>query len=164
MEPTQKSSTTASSPSSSAREAAVEHREQIQRALVALEGALAAAAPGNIATWSETVATRLAELQTEFANHVRITEGTDGLYDDIVSIAPGNVHAIDGLRREHREIEETVAVARAELAAGPPAGDAADWVAARREECTGILGRVVRHRQRGADLTWRAYHEQLGSG
>jgi len=39
----------------------------------------------------------------------------------------------------------------------------ADWVSARREECNALLGRLVRHRQRGADLVYEAYSE-VGEG
>ena len=148
-----------------ARDTAVGHREQVQRSLVALEGALAAPAPGRVAEWAREVTARLHDLRGEFARHVEITEGPDGLYDEVLGIAPAHARALDTLRAEHGVIGDAIRAALAKLPAGPGAGDDADgWVADRREESTTVLGRLVRHRQRGSDLTWRAYNTELGSG
>jgi len=159
------SNTSSATTAGSARTTAVEHREQVQRALVALEDALAQPAPRRLAEWSDTVGRRLHDLRGEFARHVEITEGPDGLYDEIVSVAPEHVHALDVLRAEHTEIERAIRTSLAALATrGAGEADPDGWVAARRDACTDLLGRLVRHRQRGADLTWRAYHAELGSG
>ena len=147
-----------------ARDTALGHREQVQRALVALEGALAAPAPGRVADWARDVTARLHDLRGEFARHVEITEGSEGLYDEILSIAPAHARALDALRAEHGVIGDAIRDALAGLPAGPGAADEETWIAERREESTTVLGRLVRHRQRGADLTWRAYNVELGSG
>lgn len=149
----------------SARSTAIEHRETIQRALGALEAALAAPAPDRLTQWGDVVARRLHDLRGEFARHVEITEGPDGLYDEILGLAPEHARALDGLRREHLEIEAairdslTVLAGRAAALQDPDA-----WVAERREAGTALMGRLVRHRQKGSDLTWRAFNEELGSG
>ena len=147
-----------------ARDTALEHREQVQRARVGLEGALAAPAPGRVADWARDVSARLHDLRGEFARHVEITEGPDGLYDEILSVAPAHARALDGLRAEHGVIGDAIRDALAQLPAGPGGADPDTWIAERREESTAVLGRLVRHRQRGADLTWRAYNVELGSG
>jgi hypothetical protein len=144
-----------------ARDAALGHREHVQRALVALEGALAAPAPGRETDWAADVVARLHDLRGEFARHVEITEGADGLYDEILAVAPQHARALDALRNEHAAIESGIRTALAAVA--QRTADAA-WVDERREECLGVLGRLVRHRQRGADLTWQAYNTELGSG
>lgn len=150
----------------SARSTAVEHRETIQRALGALEAALAAPAPDRLRQWSEVVARRLHDLRGEFARHVEITEGVDGLYDEILALAPEHARALDALRDEHLEIEAAIRTSLTELAAARTGarGDPDAWVAAQREAGTALMGRLVRHRQRGADLTWRAFNTELGSG
>jgi Hemerythrin HHE cation binding domain len=148
----------------SARLTAVEHREQVQRVLVALEAALASPAPGRLAQWREVVARRLHELRGEFARHVEITEGADGLYDEIVALAPEHARAIDVLRHEHTEIEAGIRALLTTVASRAAPGDPEVWVEAQRAAGTTLLGRLVRHRQRGADLTWRAYNVELGSG
>lgn len=150
----------------SARSTAVEHRETMQRALGALEAALAAPAPNRLEQWSEVVSRRLHDLRGEFARHVEITEGADGLYDEILALAPEHGRALDALRDEHLEIEAAVRAMLTELAAsrGTARADPDAWVADRREAGTTLMGRLVRHRQRGADLTWRAYNTELGSG
>ena len=159
------SNTSSATSAGTARTTAVQHREHVQRALVALESALAEPAPQRLAEWSDAVGRRLHDLRGEFARHVEITEGPDGLYDEIVAVAPEHVHALDLLRAEHTEIEDAIRSSLASLATrGAGEADPDDWVAARRQACTTLLGRLVRHRQRGADLTWRAYHAELGSG
>ena len=40
--------------------------------------------------------------------------------------------------------------------------ESADAVAARREAATELVGRIVRHRQRGADLIYEAYEVDIG--
>ena len=147
-----------------ARDAAVGHREQVQRSLVALEGALAAPAPGRVTDWAREVSARLHDLRGELARHVEITEGPDGLYDEILGLAPAHARALAALRAEHGVIGDAIRDALAKLPAGPGPDDADEWVADRREESTTVLGRLVRHRQRGSDLTWRAYNIELGSG
>lgn len=144
-----------------ARSTAIGHREHLHRALVALEDALAAPAPSRLADWSTEVARRLHELRGEFARHVEITEGPDGLYDEIMEIAPELSRAVDTLRDEHLAIEEEIRSTLAALA-DRATDDADAWVADRREASTKVLGALVRHRQRGADLTWRAYNDDLG--
>jgi hypothetical protein len=149
----------------SAHSTAVEHRETIQRALGALEAALAAPAPQRLDQWGDVVARRLHDLRGEFARHVEITEGPDGLYDEILALAPGHARALDALRDEHVQIEASIRASLTALAARAEArGDPEAWVAARREAGTSLMGRLVRHRQKGSDLTWRAYNEELGSG
>ncbi len=144
-----------------ARSTAIEHREHLHRALIALEDALASPAPSRLAAWSDDAARRLHDLRGEFARHVEITEGPDGLYDEVMAIAPELSRALDTLRTEHLEIEESISTTLTSLA-DRTTDDPEAWVASRREACTTLLGRLVRHRQRGADLTWRAYNDDLG--
>ena len=141
---------------------ASQQRERLRDALVAFEDALSSAGPRRAAAWAEGVVQCILRVETEFNSHVDLTEQEDGLYDDILEAAPRLAHRVDLLRQEHNEI--TVALSdcltRVELV---PNTAHADWVSARREECNALLGRLVRHRQRGADLVYEAYSEVGGS-
>ena len=141
---------------------ALQQRERLRDALVAFEDALSSAGPRRAAAWAEGVVQCILRVEAEFHSHVDITEQEDGLYDDILEVAPRMSHRIDQLRQEHNEI--TVALSdcltRVELV---PNTAHADWVAARRDDCNALLGRLVRHRQRGADLVYEAFSE-VGEG
>jgi hypothetical protein len=141
---------------------AFEHRERLRDALVAFENALSSAGPRRAAAWAEGVVQCILRVEAEFNSHIDFTEQEDGLYDDILAAAPRLSHRVEQLRQEHNEIAValTDCLTRVELV---PNTAHADWVAARRDECNALLGRLVRHRQRGADLVYEAYAE-VGEG
>lgn len=141
---------------------ASEQRERLRDALVALENALSAAGPRRAAAWAEAVVQCILRVEAEFETHIDITEQEDGLYDDILEAAPRLAHRVDQLRQEHNEITLALSdcLTRVELV---PTSAHSDWVDARREECNALLGRLVRHRQRGADLVYEAYSEIGGA-
>ena len=78
------------------------------------------------------------------------------------TVSPRLAHRVDQLRQEHNEIALALGdcLTRLELV---PNSAHADWVAARRDDCNSLLGRLVRHRQRGADLVYEAFVEVGGS-
>jgi hypothetical protein len=141
---------------------ASEHRERLRDALIAFENALSSAGPRRAAAWAEGVVQCIMRVEAEFQTHVDFTEHEDGLYDDILAVAPRLAHRVDQLRQEHNEISAALkdCLTRVELV---PTTAHADWVTARRDECNSLLGRLVRHRQRGADLVYEAYAE-VGEG
>jgi hypothetical protein len=141
----------------------LEHRERLRDALVAFEDALSSAGPRRAAAWAEGVVQCILRVEAEFTAHVDFTEQEDGLYDDILEVAPRLSHRVDQLRQEHNEIALALAdcLTRMELV---PNTAHADWVTARRDECNALLGRLVRHRQRGADLVYEAFVDVGGSG
>jgi hypothetical protein len=141
---------------------ALRQRERLRDALVAFESALSSAGPRRAAAWAEGVVQCILRVEAEFNSHIDLTEQEDGLFDDILEVAPRMAHRVDQLRQEHNEI--TIALSdcltRVELV---PNTAHADWVAARRDDCNALLGRLVRHRQRGADLVYEAFSE-VGEG
>ena len=141
---------------------AVQQRERLRDALVAFEDALSSAGPRRAAAWAEGVVQCILRVEAEFHSHVDFTEQEAGLYDDILEAAPRLAHRVDQLRQEHNEIAIALSdcLTRVELV---PNTAHADWVSARREDCNALLGRLVRHRQRGADLVYEAYSE-VGEG
>lgn len=142
-----------------ALEAAARRRRELREALVAFEGALASPIRDRV-TWRDEVADALEALGQAFEDHVSETEASGGLYDEMRDIAPQLGAKSGRLREEHPAITAALVEASARLAA-PPADDAdAD---AARDELQRLMGRIVRHRQHGADLVWEAYRVDIGS-
>lgn len=136
------------------------HRAELRESIHALEQALAAPAPGRAQAWAERVHVALVELSADLREHVHLTEGTDGLYRGVLASAPRLSNAVSRLTREHDEIAHLLddLLLRTKQATAE-AGDTADDV---REQGTMLLGRLVRHRQRGADLLYEAYESDIG--
>ena len=142
-------------------------RAELRESMSALEHALAAPARGGHAGWAQRVQAALVELSGDFREHVRITEGPDGLYRELLRRSPRLSEGVARLTREHTQINDRIEkllalVTSAEQGGtGPDAGreDAVDRV---RTLGTTLLGRLVRHRQRGSDLVYEAYDVDIG--
>jgi hypothetical protein len=133
-------------------------RAELGGTMAALERALAAPAPGRYAEWAERVDVALVELSADFEQHVLVTEGSDGLHEAILEAAPRLSKSIQRLAGEHALIRGLL---RDLLALGTSLV-AASQVDAIRKQGTALLGRLARHRQRGADLIYQAYQVDLG--
>lgn len=141
-----------------ALEAAARRRRELREALVALEGAISS--PVRPAEpWREGVAARLAALRDAFAEHVAETEGAGGLYDEMQEIAPHVQGKARRLREEHPLLTRAIDDAIARFAGPFPEGADLD---ARRDDVQRLMGRLIRHRQHGADLVWEAYSLDIG--
>jgi hypothetical protein len=155
----------------SALQAAKGQRLSLRRAIGGLEQALtrpAVAGDGEqTGEWLGRVGAALEHLDEVFAVHVQVTEGAGGLYDEIVENAPRMANRVKRSRREHADIggairrgvaEAGVALARL---AEPEARDAGE-VQALRDHAVRLLADLVRHRKRGLDLVYEAYHVDIG--
>lgn len=141
-----------------ALEAAARRRRELRDALVAFEDAVASPIADSD-RWREGVAARLAGLREAFAEHVAETEATGGLYDEMEEIAP-HVHGkARRLREEHPPLTGAIADAAARFAAPFPVATDLD---ALRDDLQRLMGRLIRHRQHGADLVWAAYQLDIG--
>jgi Hemerythrin HHE cation binding domain len=138
-------------------EALRRHRAELRESMSALELALAAPAPGRLGAWAQRVHVALVELSADFHEHIDITEGPDGLYRGLLTTAPRLSNAAARLTHEHAQIRDLVDDLLTRVS-GPEAHDA-DRV---RDLGTALLGRLVRHRQRGSDLVYEAYQADLG--
>ena len=135
-------------------------RADLHAALVALEKAISSPAVGRESDWSKDVLRNLQDLEHAIVEHVEVTERPDGLYDEFSQKAPRLAGKIGQLRAEHPELREGAHELVARLEA-TPIGDA--WpLAGARDDLQRLLGRIVRHRQLGADLVWEAYNLDIG--
>jgi hypothetical protein len=133
-------------------------RAELRDALGRLEGSLAAPSPGRIPEWSATVRDRLEQLGSDFAEHVTVTEGVDGVYDDVVASAPRLARAVDQLKHDHEIILKQLDHCTSLVDTAKVDDDIMDI----RESATDLMFRLVRHRQRGSDLMWEAYANDIG--
>lgn len=133
-------------------------RAELRETLDALEEALAAPSPDRETKWGENVRGVLVEVADDFAAHIAVTEGSDGLHSEIRTSAPRLANAVQVLTDEHAQI--VAEIAELMRLCRPPM--TADQVARIRDLGTHLLGQIVRHRQRGADLVYEAYEFDLG--
>lgn len=130
-----------------------ELRESLAAVVLALEAPIAR---GGM--WRERVRAALAELAHDFEDHIALTEGPGGLYERLRHDAPRLSGPVGRLGGEHRELREAVHGYLAVLEHGGTLADLPIF----REELTVLVGRFVRHRQKGGDLVYEAYDVDLG--
>jgi hypothetical protein len=135
-------------------------RADLHRALVDVEEAISGPAGRRLESWVADVTKQIAALLTTVDEHVEVTERVGGLYDEITMRAPHLSNQIRRLHDEHPTMRsETLDLL--ERLENDPIGDA--WpVDAARDDVQRLLGRIVRHRQHGADLVWEAYNLDIG--
>ncbi|MFF5208657.1 hemerythrin domain-containing protein [Streptosporangium sp. NPDC000396] len=134
-----------------------ERRVHLRRACHGLEIALAAPLTGRAGDWARQVAPAVARTREAFAAHISITEGPDGLFDEVRTAAPRLDGMLRQLHREHDDISARLAAAEEELRS-PEEVD----LERLRERLTTVLAVLSRHRQRGADLLYQAYEIDIG--
>jgi hypothetical protein len=145
--------------STSALEAAKGQRLSLRRAIAGLEDALAAPDdPDGLDTLAARLDPVLERLAEVFAVHVEATEAPGGLYQEILENAPRLANRVARFRREHAEITAGIgqAIAEASTAADPAS------VQALRDHTVRLFADLVRHRKRGLDLVYEAYHVDIG--
>lgn len=142
------------------REGARRRRAPLREAASDLE--LAISAPvGTGSVWRDRVRESLARVQVALKKHVQDTEGPDGLYRELKDDAPRLSNLVNLLAAEHATMRADISDALATLDELPDQldDDCCDDV---REAVLALLGRISRHRQKGADLVWRAYSVDIG--
>ena len=134
------------------------HRAELRESITVLENALAAPAIAGRARWVQRVQAALVELSADFREHIDITEGPDGLYRDVLKTSPQLSGVVSSLTGEHALITEKMDA----LLTRATTPDAIENVERIRDLGTILLGRLVRHRQRGSDLVFEAYEVDVG--
>ncbi|HEX2849205.1 MAG TPA: hypothetical protein VHN98_01575 [Acidimicrobiales bacterium] len=127
-------------------------REAVRSSMIALEQAIAAPQTDDATSWIKRVHAELDTFRGVWAHHVEATERPDGLLDRVRHEVPRLSHEHDLLHREHGDI----AAAIEETAATHD-------VDAVREAVIALLGKIVRHRSRGANFVYEAYSLDVGS-
>lgn len=133
-------------------------RAELRESMDALELALAGPPGGGPDRWAERVHVALVELSADFREHVRLTEGPDGLYHQLLGSSPRLGGVVQRLVAEHGQIARQID----ELAAGQDEDAGARDVDHVRDGATTLLGQLVRHRQAGSDLVYEAYQFDIG--
>ncbi|HKE99379.1 MAG TPA: hypothetical protein VKG45_10670 [Actinomycetes bacterium] len=135
-------------------------RLSLRRALAELEDTLASPAAGRERTWSARLLDAVRHLSEVFDLHVAVTEGPDGLHEDILDTAPRLANGVRRLKAEHAQIRMALNAELLRLGAAAEGGS--PEVEQERGRLTLLLGRLVRHRQRGAELIYEAYAVDIG--
>ena len=143
-----------------ALEAARARRGDLHRALLDLERALAGAARGRAQAWADSVRATLVRVRETFTAHIEVTEGAEGLYQEVLAQAPRLSGAVNRLQLEHADIASALDEVDNRLDA--PMSEADAWVESIRDAAITLMGLLVRHRQRGADLVYEAYDVEIG--
>jgi hypothetical protein len=133
-------------------------RAEMRESMSALEQALAAPAPGRLDAWTERVHVALVELVSDFREHTAIAEGPHGVYRGVLNSTPRLSDEVAQLIRDHAEIKDLIERLLAYI--GPPSAD--HDVEGVRDLGTTLLVRLVRSRQRSADLVYEAYQSDVG--
>jgi hypothetical protein len=135
-------------------------RADLHQALIDVEQAISGPAGGRLESWVADVTKQLGALLTTVDEHIEVTERVGGLYEEIQQRAPHLSNQIGRLHDEHPTMRaETLALL--ERFENDPIGG--EWsVSDARDDVQRLLGRVVRHRQHGADLVWEAYNLDIG--
>jgi hypothetical protein len=133
-------------------------RAELRESMGALELALAAPAPGRVAAWAERVRAALAELSADLRLHVDVTEGVEGLHPAVLATTPRLSNAVMRLSRDHVLLQGSIDDLLARVS-GAVSEAHVDGV---RDDGIALLGQLIRHRQRGADLVFEAYEADIG--
>jgi hypothetical protein len=146
---------------SPALQEAAKRRRTLHEALVGLEQAISSPAAGRIPEWTRLVTKEVTGVRDAWDLHVDTTEKPDGLYDEIVAMSPRLAGTIDRLRLEHPEITEAVGLMLQRVEQVEIGG--LEWpLDDARDDLQRFIGKVIRHRQKGADLVWEAYNVDIG--
>ncbi|MGZ8567726.1 MAG: hypothetical protein ACXWXS_11805 [Actinomycetota bacterium] len=144
-----------------ALDAARQRRKTLHDTLVHLEEGISSPAAGRIPDWTAIVLKEMVEVREAFEQHISVTERPDGLYDEILERAPRLAGNVRRLREEHPEIKEAVTTMVVRLEQTEIGG--VSWpLDDARDDLQRLIGSVIRHRQKGADLVWEAYNVDIG--
>jgi hypothetical protein len=140
---------------------AKKRRQTLHETLVQLEVAISSPAAGRTGEWTSTVSENIHAVGEAWEQHISVTERPDGLYEEIDERAPRLAASIERLRTEHPQITENLTEMIDKLDSGAVEKDT--WpVDNARDDLQRLIGRIVRHRQKGADLVWEAYNVDIG--
>ncbi len=140
--------------------AAGRHRAVLLDAAAGLEFAIASPVGRGVA-WRELVDGELHRLRGALADHTKAVESDDGLLADIVHQAPRLSNLVKLMRKDHLEMDARIGEIIHMVGAVPvdEPEEASDEI---RNATLELLGKLSRHRQKGADLVYRAFNVDIG--
>ena len=138
-----------------------EQRARLRAAIDGVEAVLSSALAGRTGAWAKEMQPAMSRLREAVDHHIAITEGPGGLFEQIQTDAPHCSPAVQKLHGEHEQFQAEVDEVLGKLDANM---DDPIEMGAVREQATTLIGRLVRHRQRGADLIHDAYEVDIGGG
>ena len=118
--------------------------------------------PAGAEGWVDTVTAAMTELGLALKEHIEVTEGDEGLLDEILVNEPRFAAEVGLIKAEHEELEDALERAFLTLEGTMTVGSK-DPEPIRRRVMT-VLGRLSLHRQRGADLVYAAYNVDIATG
>lgn len=135
-------------------------RHSLKDAMTDLEAVVSS--PAGAEGWVDDVSAAMKELGLALKEHVEVTEGDEGLLDEILVNAPRFAAEVGLIKAEHEELEDALERAFLTLEGTMTVGSK-DPEPIRRRVMT-VLGRLSLHRQRGADLVYEAYNVDISAG
>ena len=127
-------------------------REDLRQRMIDVEAAAARPARADAGLWRKAVRHELDALREAWGHHVVTTERPDGFLDEVIAHAPQLASRRDALINDHVEITERFDALLAREDAS---------VDETRDDIIDLLGALVRHRHKGAELTYDAYNVDL---
>lgn len=131
-------------------------RQDIYEVMQRLEAS--AARPSGADDWRQQLDAALAALEESLKRHTAEIEAADGLFDDVTVRTPNLAPVVADLRDEHTQMAKACSEAR-----GLVAREASSTQKI-REAVLELLGQLVVHRQRGAELLYDSYNLELAAG
>jgi hypothetical protein len=131
-------------------------RESMRRGMDALERAMAT--PAGAEEWAETAQRAVARLRRAWDAHLAGAEGPDGVTAVMIDTAPRLIGRAQRLVREHPDLEQRLCAL--EDAVNQDVVDP-DEV---RDLGVEMIGKLVRHRQKGSDLFYEAFQADVEGG
>ena len=135
-------------------------RDSFYEALLELEQALGAPAGDDVAAWAHAVRAPVGNLRAVLDAHVAGTEGNEGFFAEVCDHAPHLIPAVERLRSEHDPLLTATAALLTRLDA---LGSEAE-VEQVRDDGIELIGRLLTHRHRGAELVYDAYSIDISTG
>jgi hypothetical protein len=129
--------------------------EGLEISIAAVENALTA--PADRA-WVERVRVALGAVAAEFRLHQSAAQASDGTHRAVIRAEPRLFKAVADQVREQNEL----AAAIDDLLACLDSSDAVVPATDIRDRCRSLMDRLLRHRQRGADLLHEADQADIG--
>ncbi len=142
------------------REGARKRRGPLRDAACALERAIASPL-GAGPQWCHRVHARVADVGAALENHVVEVDGPCGLWDEFRVHTPRLNHMMDVLTAEHADLRQMITQLLEDVSRLADAASKED-LATLRERGLSLLGRIARHRQKGADIIYEAYSVDIG--